>query len=107
VGSDTRPRVALGGKAVVLCQLAAEVGAALTANDDEVVVADPAAAVTQQQLATAVANHVADPTFNQPPEQQSLASLRSKAQAVLAGTDSFTTAQVQKLLAAVVVHLAP
>lgn len=55
---DLRPRVPLNGKAVRLDQLAAEVGAALTASETEVVVADPEATVTTTQLRAAIAKHV-------------------------------------------------
>jgi hypothetical protein len=50
---DTRTRVPLN-KAVDLAQLAAEVGAALTASDSEVVAADPTAKVDARALAAAV-----------------------------------------------------
>jgi hypothetical protein len=58
---DTRPRVALNGKAVDLAQLAEEVGAALTASDTEVVVVDPDAVVTVAQLKAAVDAHSPSP----------------------------------------------
>lgn len=59
--TDTRARVPLNGKTVLLDQLAAEVGAALTASDTEVVVVDPTAKVTAAQLRNALAGHVPSP----------------------------------------------
>lgn len=58
---DTRPRVPLNGKTVRLEQLAAEVGAALSADAEVVVVADPAATVTAAQLRAAVDAHTPAP----------------------------------------------
>lgn len=58
--TDTRPRVPLT-KPVNLAQLAAEVGASLTASDTEVVVADPDSAVTTAQLKAAVDAHTPAP----------------------------------------------
>lgn len=58
---DTRPRVALNGKTVDLAQLATEVGAALSASDTEVVVADPKATVTAAQLKAALDAHTPAP----------------------------------------------
>jgi hypothetical protein len=55
--SDTRARVPLGGKTVNLAQLAAEVGAPLTASDAEVVVADADSTVTAAGLRAALDAH--------------------------------------------------
>jgi hypothetical protein len=59
--TDTRTRVPLNGKTVNLAQLAAEVGAALTASDTEVVVADEKAKITAAQLKAAVEAHKPPP----------------------------------------------
>lgn len=61
---DPRVRVPLNGKRVDLEQLTAEVGTALCASPDEVVVADPAAKVTGTQLAAAVKAHVPPPVVD-------------------------------------------
>lgn len=65
---DTRPRVPLNGKAIRLGQLAAEVGADLTASDTEVVVADDDSTVTQSALQSAVDAHV--PAVEPDPEAE-------------------------------------
>jgi hypothetical protein len=57
VTTDTRPRVPLNGKQVLLEQLAAEVGTALVASDTEVVVADPESTVTAAALKAALDAH--------------------------------------------------
>jgi hypothetical protein len=62
--ADTRPRVPLNGKTVNLAQLAAEVGAALTASDTEVVVADDTASVTASALKTALDAHTPTPAVD-------------------------------------------
>jgi hypothetical protein len=54
---DTRTRVPLNGKTVDLAQLAAEIGAPLTASDADVVVADGESAVTAAQLKAALDAH--------------------------------------------------
>lgn len=54
--SDTRPRVPLT-KRIDLEQLTTEVGAALTASDTDVVVADPDSLVTAAQLQAALDAH--------------------------------------------------
>lgn len=59
--TDTRTRVPLNGKVVDLTQLTVEVGAALTASDTEVVVADPDSTVTAAQLRTALDAHTPAP----------------------------------------------
>lgn len=61
MSTDTRPRTPLNGKRVDLAQLAAEIGAPLTASDEEVVIADPASQVTAAQLKAAVDAHTPAP----------------------------------------------
>lgn len=73
---DPRPRVAHKGKALNLVQLAAELGAALAADDVDVVVVDDSR--TQAQLQAAVDAHVAQPTSS-----DRAADLRAKALAAL------------------------
>lgn len=90
---DTRPRVALN-KPVNLSQLAAEVGAALTASDTEVAVADPASKVTQAALEKAVAAHTPDPTFGISAEDKAVKALANKAKA-----GALTPAETQQALA--------
>lgn len=58
--TDSRTRIPLS-KPVDLAQLAAEVGAALSASDTELVVADPASKVTAAQLRAAVDAHTPGP----------------------------------------------
>jgi hypothetical protein len=60
--TDTRPRIPLNGKAIDLAQLSAEVGAALTASETEVVVADEDSTVTESALQAALDAHVPAPT---------------------------------------------
>lgn len=73
-------------------------------------------AVDEATLAAAVEAHVADPDWTDPdpapaPEPTDeekaavdLSAVRAKAKAVFAGTDTFTAAQVQKLVAALVLR---
>lgn len=96
--TDTRTRVPLT-KAIDLAQLAAEVNAALTASDAEVVVTDPDSAVTASALSAAIEAHIPDPDFGRPDEDRQLRALRAKAKEVAAGTGTFTAAQTQKILA--------
>jgi translation elongation factor EF-Tu-like GTPase len=65
---DTRPRVSLNGKTIRLDQLATEVGAAMTASDSEVVIADPDSTVTTAALQAALDAHV--PTPEPDPEDE-------------------------------------
>lgn len=58
--SDTRTRIPLT-KPVDLAQLATEVGAALTASETELVVADPASEVTAAALKSALDAHTPAP----------------------------------------------
>lgn len=95
---DTRTRVTLS-KPVNLSQLAQEVGTALTGDDTQIVVADPDATITTEALSSAVAAHTPDPDYGQPDEDRQLRAVRAKALAVKAGTDTFTAAQTQKILA--------
>lgn len=101
---DDRIRIPLGGKVVNLAQLAAEVGAALSASDTEIVVADLRAGVSEAAVRAALAAHVADPDFGIAPEDKQARAARAKALQVFAGTATFTPAEVQKILAAVVLR---
>lgn len=101
--SDTRTRVPLT-KPVDLAQLAAEVGAALSASDTEVVVADLDATVTAQALSAALAAHTPQPDYGLSDEDRQLLAVRAKARAVAAGTDTLTAAQVQKIVAHLVLR---
>lgn len=102
--SDNRPRANLNGKAINLAQLDAELGnVGLCASATEVVAAERAS-VTKTQLELAVAAHVPNPDFGKPPEDVEMSKVRVKAQAVAAGTDTFTAAQVQKILANLVLR---
>lgn len=102
--ADTRPRVPLNGKTINLAQLTAEVGAALSASDSEIVVADPASTVTAAQLQTKLTAHTADPNYGKASEDMALAAIRSKAQQVAAGSATFTAAEIQQILAAAVLR---
>ena len=104
--ADDRPRAARSGKQINLAQLGQEVGAALCSSDSEIVVADPTSKVTQAQLAAALLAHTADPTFGQDEQSRQFAGLRAKAAAVWAGTDTFTAAQLQKIVAGLVAKAA-
>lgn len=57
--TDPRPRVPIAGKKIDLDQLASEVGAALSASDTEIVVADEDSPVTQETLQAALNAHIA------------------------------------------------
>lgn len=96
--TDTRTRVPLT-KPVDLAQLAAEVGAALSASEDDLVVADADAPVTPEALSAALDAHTPDPDFGRPDEDRQLRAIRTKAREVAAGNGTFTAAQVQKILA--------
>jgi hypothetical protein len=85
-------------KPIRLEQLAAELGTDQVFTDEGGVIL---AEVPQQVLETAIAAHVADEFYGEP-EQRDLAALRLKAQAVQAGTDTFTATQIQKVVATLV-----
>lgn len=102
--TDTRPRVPLNGKTVDLAQLATEVGAPLAASDDEVVITEEDSTVTTDALSAAISAHTPDPEYGQPDEDRQLRVLRTKARDVAAGNGTFTTAQVQKILAHLVLR---
>lgn len=61
--------------------------------------------LTNPQTATAVTNHVFDPDFGKAANQVTLEQVLAKAQDVLAGTDTFTNNQMQKLVAALVLRV--
>lgn len=120
---DTRPRITQTGKPLNLEQLSAELGGkALCASATEIVAAE-GVNVTAAQMQTAYDAHVADPLWVNPADSQAVAqrgrtldaadaltqliaqaggtaAVRSKLKNVLAGTDSFTNTQAQRLLAA-------
>jgi hypothetical protein len=81
--TDTRPRVPLNGKAIRLDQLAAEVGAALTASDTEIVVAVEASTVTEGALRTALDAHTPEPAPT--PDDELAARVRAVYDAAPAG----------------------
>lgn len=100
---DTRPRVRLT-KPVQLAQLAQAVGVPLVASESEVVVADPDSTVTAAQLQAALDSHTPDPLYELDNDSRQLHSLRAKALQVWAGDGTFTTTQVQKILAGLVLR---
>jgi hypothetical protein len=81
--TDTRPRVPLNGKAVDLAQLAVEVGAALSASDTEVVVADEKTSVSAEALQAALDAHVPAPPAD--PDADLAARVRAVYDAAPAG----------------------
>lgn len=103
--TDTRPRVSLNGKTVRLDQLAAEVKAGLTASDTEVVIAEDKSPVTVEALRAAVDAHVPDPAWGVATEDKAIDAVRAKAADVLAGKTTFTAAETQRVLAAVVLYV--
>lgn len=70
---DTRARAALNGKRIDLGQLAAEVGAALSASAAEVVVADPDSGVTATALKAAIDAHT--PATKADPDAELVAAI--------------------------------
>lgn len=100
--ADTRARITQTGKAVNLAQLAAEAGGPLAASSTEIVSVD--GTLTVQVLQAAYDAHVADPNYGLPAEDTAATGLRAKAQAVFNGTDTFTAAQLQRLVAALVLR---
>lgn len=102
--TDTRPRLPLNGKAIDLAQLAEEIGTALTASDEEIVVADPDANVTAEQVQAALDAHTPDPLYGLDEDSRQFQALRAKAKQVWAGDGTFTAAQVQKILAGLVLR---
>jgi hypothetical protein len=78
--ADTRPRVPLNGKAINLAQLSKEVGAALSASDTEVVVADANSTITASALSKALAAHTLPP----PPEPPFTDDERRRMRALIA-----------------------
>lgn len=92
-----RARVNNVTKPIRLEQLAAELGTDQVFSDGTSIEAE----VSQDVLEAAVGAHIADDFYGQP-EQRDLAALRLKAQAVQAGTDTFTAAQIQKVVATLV-----
>jgi hypothetical protein len=90
--TDTRPRVPLNGKTVALAQLAAEVGAPLSASDTEVVVADEDSAVTGSALQAALDAHT--PAVAPTPDDDLAARIKA------VHDDPQVSASVKKLTAA-------
>jgi hypothetical protein len=82
-------------KDIDAAQLAAELGTDQVWIDGRRILA----AVDRATLEAAVAAHVVDPYFGEPDEQRQLGALETKMRAVWAGTETFTPAQVQRLLA--------
>lgn len=60
--------------------------------------------ITQEELDAIVASYTYDPDFGKTEEEREFSRLRAKAQAVFNGTDTFTAAQVQKILAGLVLR---
>ena len=93
-----------------LSQLAAELGTdKLFGPDNDTLVSTTsktiqAEGVTQAQLEAGLAAHVADPDFGKPAEDQEFSRLRAKAQDVFNGTDTFSAAQIQKIVAGLVLR---
>lgn len=102
-----RARVEGITKPVNLAQLAAELGTDQVFGDDYTPDEQPRtilAETTQPALEAAVAVHVADELYGQPQENRDMSVIRTKAQAVFNETDTFTAAQIQKLVAALVLR---
>lgn len=72
--ADNRVRVPLNGRKINLRQLSNEVGVALTANEDDVVVVDPESTVKKADLEVAVNRHVVSDLV-EPTVQEQLDSL--------------------------------
>lgn len=56
------------------------------------------------QIRAVIASHVPDQGYGVPTEDRDLRALRAKAQGVWNGTDTFTAAQVQKILAGIILR---
>jgi hypothetical protein len=59
----------------------------------------------QATLEARLAAYTHDPMWGAPPERAAIGALAAKAQQVVAGTANFTPAELQRAIAAVVVHL--
>lgn len=102
----SRPTV-LTTKVVHLAQLAFEAGGALCRNSETgAIVAADGAQITQAGLEGAVDAHVADPYWGEPEDRKAIRLAVDKAKAVLAGTDSYTSAEVQQIIARIVLFVA-
>lgn len=55
--------------------------------------------LTDEEIADAVNNHVFDADFGRPPNERFLRNLRDKCIAVARGDDTFTVAQMNRLIA--------
>lgn len=96
-----RARVGNITKPIRLEQLATELGTdQVFGSGDPIEMVE--AEVPQATLEAAIASHVRDDLFGEPQEGRDLAALRVKAQAVFAGTDTFTPAQVQRIVAGLI-----
>lgn len=83
-------------------QLKAEVGASDLYVTEDILHAE---GCTQEELEDGLAAHTPDPDYGKPQEDRDLSALRAKAQDVFAGNSTFTAAQVQKILAGIVLRL--
>lgn len=85
----------LGGVAVFTS------GSAPDSTEEKLVQAE----TDQATLDSALASYSYDAHFGKPAEDRDMATIRTKAQAVWDGTQSFTTPEIQKLLAGIVLRL--
>lgn len=104
VSVTTQKRIGLG-------QLGSELGTdklfgpdpetLLSTRAKEIVAED----ITEAALQTAIDAHAYNADWGRPAEDRDLSAIRTKAQAVFNGTDTFTAAQMQKLVAGIVLRL--
>jgi hypothetical protein len=88
-------------------KLADELGVPVTirgTSPDEIGSKTVEAETTVGALGTAVTNHVYDDEYELSEKDRQIRRVRALAQDVLAGTDTFTNAQIQKLVAALVLR---
>lgn len=97
----TRARVENITKPIRLEQLAQELGTDQVFGSGNPI-SEVEAEVPQATLEAAIAAHVRDDLFGEPQEARDLTALRVKAQAVFAGTDTFTPAQIQRIVAGLI-----
>lgn len=96
-----RARVTGITKLIRLDQLAQELGSDQVFGSGSPI-SEVEAEVPQATLEAAIGSHVADDLFGEPQESRDLTALRIKAQAVFAGTDTFTAPQIQKAVAGLI-----
>lgn len=99
---------ALNGRALEAELAAVGIQARVTTSGDRLEVWGPdVSEANRDQAGQVISAHTGEPTAEQKTETDSraqVAAIRAKARAVLAGTDTFTASELQKIVAALVLR---